>query len=152
MAKNNLYFGGVPTDIEIKALGEKWPGNELKHGEVLTHEDIAAAIKCEIRSNRYVGVMTRWRKFLMRDHSVVLKAFPDGFRVMNDNEKVGATVGKIDMARRAARRGYKIASTVDVNALSDENKRLYEHGVRCVAAVMLTARVGAKALLPEMTE
>jgi hypothetical protein len=38
--KSGAFFGGVPTDVDIKKIREQYPDSELKEGQIIPYQKI----------------------------------------------------------------------------------------------------------------
>ena len=148
--KSKLYFGGMPTDIEVRKLNEKFPAKDLREGDVITHDDIEDVTGLNRRINRYRTVTRRWRKLLERDHGIITGCKPEGFKVMDDGEKVKLSSSKLRTSARMARRSYVVASKIDPSKLKYEEREEYDFNVRRSCAVLQAAKLKSKVSLPEI--
>lgn len=131
MANTNpkLFFGGTPTDLEVKRIRDQWPDSQLKEGQVITYDEMAAVIGSPKNSNRFRTVTARWKKMVEHDSQMEILIgvqYGVGFTVLNDSQKLGVSVAKIKTAVKAVRRSFLVAGHVDAKKLTDDEKqRLY---------------------------
>lgn len=145
-----LYFGGVPTDIEVRRLQDEFPKEALSHGTVITHDKVSELVNTSPRTNRYRAITLRWRKQTERDCGIIIGCIPEGFKVLDDHEKVSLSSSKLKTSGRMARRSYIVASRVDVNALTEQEKIVYDHNVKRSSAVLYVAKLQSKVALPDI--
>ena len=151
MTETKTYFGGVPTDIEIKQLREAYPDVELTPGRVISYEDIESLIGTERGTARWQAVTNRWRRIVENATEKVIGTDPGiGFKVLVEGEKVMLSTSKLRTAGRMARRSYVVASRVDIKALTEQEKTEYDHAVRRSAALLQAARLKSRVALPEV--
>lgn len=125
-SKKNLYFGGVPTDIDLKRLDDAFGVPEI--GTIITHEDIENVIMVKWKSHRYATVTTRWRKMLERDHAVLMTAIKgEGYKAANARERVETASNKLGYGKRMIGRAVGIAARTDTRKLSQEVRGVCEH-------------------------
>jgi hypothetical protein len=151
--EGKLFFGGIPTDIEVKALREAYPNDYLKPGMLIDYGDIEKIIGCTRDSNRWRTITDRWRNVVERETGIIIAPDPlksGAWKVLLEGEKVSLSSGKLRTAGRMARRSYVVASRVDVKQLTDQERTEYDHSVRRSVALLEAARLKAKAVLPEI--
>lgn len=147
----NSYFGGIPTDIDVRAIREHWPDESLKVGEVIKHDDMEAILKCGRKSCRYKTVTARWRKLVENSTNKIIGAKRgEGFVVLSEREKVGLSGDKLRSAGRLARRSYIVAGRIDVKELSDDQRKELDFVNRKTAAVLTAAKLRPTADLPSL--
>lgn len=105
------YFGGLSTDVEVKALMEHY--QQPQEGAVLPYEDIEALIGVERDKSRFKSVLNRYRQQMERLHGVIFAAMPKiGLRVLTPQECVDRNAvdfgHKIKGALRAGDRTARI--------------------------------------------
>jgi hypothetical protein len=147
------FFGGVPTNIEVRALREAYPDDSLTQGRLIPYPEIEALIKCPRDSNRWRSVTDRWRKTIEREVGVIIAPDPmksPAWKILLENEKVVASGAKLKTAGRMARRSYVLASRVDVKQLTEQEKAEYDHFVMRSTAVIMASRLRPKVALPEV--
>ena len=144
----NLYFGGVPTELEVKALREAFPAMEV--GQEITTEEVEKIIDVKKGESRYYTVTVRWRKEVERKDGLVIGQTPEGFRVLDDADKTNLSTKKLISATRLARRSRHVAALVDVSKLTPEQRKEFDHVAKASAAIILAAKIKPQAELPEI--
>jgi len=145
------YFGGVPTDLDIKKIRSEFPDLALKDGQRISYEEIAGLIKEPVRSNRFRSVTTRWRK-LIEEESNIIVGCVDGraFVVLTDGQKLGLAGTKFRSAVKHTRRARKLLARTDRNKLSKEERERFDHQDRNTAAILLAAQQKSPKALPDL--
>lgn len=149
---SKLYFGGIPTEIELNRLKDKWPTEGLKVGDVFAYSDISALIGAAHGSHRFQVVTNRWRKHIEKERGLILGPHnAEAFVVLNDSEKLGLSRQKLRTSAKASRRSVVVLALTDRKALSDTEKAAYDHQNKIAVAILTAAqqRTG-KSLLPEV--
>lgn len=154
MAINEVFFGGVPTDIEINRLKQAYPYDKLEVGTTFSHKDIEEAAGVRYGTFRYRTVTNRWRTSIERETTgLTLGAVKGvGFKVLEDDEKVDHSSAKLRSSRKCVLRSMKYLSRTDVRKLSDNNKKVYEHNLHISAAILLTSKTKSTAKLPTLND
>lgn len=135
---NNLFFGGVPTEPDVKKLLEAWPLEQLNRdrGKVITHKEIARVIEEAVRSNRYRTVVTAWRKHLETNADVSLRIVAErsvGYRVLHEHERTDHGLRDAKTATRGLKRAAVRVNMVDVTKLDDAQTKRHDHIARGLA-------------------
>lgn len=142
MSEAKLFFGGVPTEMEVNRLREVFPADSLKPGDVLDYSEVAKVIDCEYRSHRFTTVTSRWRKILENECGVIVGTEPGlGFKVLDEPQKVDLSGSKLRSAVRAARRSYVVLTKVDRKQLSEEKLSRFDHIKKSSAAMIGSAQI-----------
>ena len=105
------FFGGVPTEADVRALNERWPA--LKDGDELSHEEVEAVVKQERGSNRYRSITTAWRRDLLRANNIDLAPIPGvGFRCLLPEERISVSIKGFQSGVRKTMRSVKRSAYV----------------------------------------
>jgi len=146
---SKLYLGGVPTELEVRALREKY--QSLKIGDKVPHDDIEALIGAQRRTSRYMAVVNRWRNLEEKEHGIVIGPdTPNGYKVLSDKEKLTLSTSKLKSAGRFAYRSRKVAERIDVSNLTEEQRKDFDHSNKTAAAIIMASRLKPVAELPEL--
>jgi hypothetical protein len=146
-----VFFGGVPTDIDLRLLREAFPPAELTVGRLLPYPSVARAIKSEVGSCRYKTVTNRWRKVLESEHGLIVGTKAgEGFIVLDDHEKLDLSSSKIRSSRRAARRSLQVAAKIDRKALTEPEQREHDLNTLRAAAITATAQIRKALDMPSL--
>jgi len=116
MSDGNVFFGGVPTEPDVRKLVDRFGTPEPG---IIAHEDVEAVLGHGRLTSRYRTVVWVWRRRLFRQSNIDMIAEPGvGFRVLTSGERVdvcvrdlGQTVTKL---RRGGRRHASIPSTPSI--------------------------------------
>lgn len=151
-AKATPFFGGVPTEPEVRALRDAYPDSEMKAGTVIPYEDVEKVIGSKKESNRFRCVTARWRGMVERETGrVVLGVEPGvGFKVLDPAQKIDLGHAKLASAVRHSRRAYVLTARVETAGLSDDEKGRLMVLQRRSAALIATAQIKSTADLPKL--
>ena len=146
------FFGGVPTDIEIRKLREKYTDDMLVEGFEIPYSDVEEIIDSQYRTHRFYTVTCRWRKILEKDIGIILQAISGEFvfRVLKDGEKVTLGTQKVRTGCKMFRRSYNVFAKTDTKKLTEQETGEYNHSVKRITAVLQAAALKPKAQLPEI--
>jgi hypothetical protein len=151
MTTENLFFGGVPTEPDVRALRDAFPDSKMAHGDLITHAQVEATIGTSRASSRYRTVTTRWRKAVERETGRVILG-PEkgvGFRVLDNTQKIDLGYLKFTSAVRSARRAHVITARLDAGATEDDKARALQLQRR-TAAVIASAQIRSASDLPKL--
>ena len=150
MAKSRLYFGGLPTEIELTRLTDAYGVPE--EGWAVAYVDVAPIIGAAYPSARFRTVTTRWRKRLYRDHNVLIGAGRGHFTALAPSARLVHSANDIRSGVRRTMRGRaKLLATDRQRLPTPEEQREYDHAVQVSASVEGAARLASKrpmALVP----
>jgi hypothetical protein len=153
MSKAQEYFGGLPTDPEVRKLRERFPDMESLKGMTITHEEIEVTINLRRDHDRYHTVTTAWRKRVAKDTGIIIRGdWPEtigiGFRVLSDSEMLRFSVDRRKRGGRMIRSSHIALANIDDSKLTDEERRLRQHGLHAVKMIH-TAIIEARRFIPE---
>jgi len=146
-----LHFGGVPTDIEVRAIRERWPEHTLEAGQVLAYDDIADVAGITRGSGRWASVTARWRRTCEAHGVLIGTERGEGFKVLGARDRLELSEHKFGCAVRATRRSLRVAGSVATSELTQEERARLDFTQRRAAAVLGTAQIRAAADLPRLT-
>ena len=93
MSESKLFFGGVPVGPDVDLLERTFP--DLKHEQVLTHDELSAIIGYSRPSPRYWSVMKAWKDRLFEYRKIeMITVRSVGYRVMTSPERADHHVAK----------------------------------------------------------
>lgn len=122
-----LYWGGMPTDPEIKELMKL----KLEEGDLIPHDIVEEIVGKDHLSRRYQTVTKRWRRKLLREQNVDLDAVPDvGFRVLTPDERVQRGIRDSEVSVRGYGRAVNRVLRADPKRLSQAERRQQEFAGR----------------------
>lgn len=146
----SVFFGGIPTDPDIRLLREMYQDSEL-NGTVIPYQKVAEIIRCDRNSNRFKTITDRWRKIVEAESGKILGVKKgEGFVVLNDREKLDLSGQKLRSAARCANRSRVVASRVSINNLSSEDRARLEHNNKVSSGILAVAQIKSKQQLPTM--
>lgn len=154
MSKSDLFFGGVPTGPDIKALREAFPEEEMTPGDVIQYSIVEELLGVTVQTSRFRTVTTRWRKIVEKESKIILGVKPGvGFVVLSDSDKVDLSGAKIRSSFRSARRSFVVTGYVDTKNLSEHEVNRLDSLKRSAAAVLCAHQVkGVRNNLPSLEE
>ena len=146
------YFGGVPTDVDVKKIREEYPESEMKPGQIIPYGEIEKLLNEKKWSNRFKGVTNRWRKLVEHETGMVVGTEAgQGFKILQEAEKVDLSGTKLRSAARLAKRSYQVASRVIANKLTEEERLRLDFYTTKSSKVIAASQVrSGKKLLPDM--
>lgn len=147
-----VYFGGVPTEPDVKKLLERFDVEDMIPGYEIKYSEVSEVIGQPKEASRWRTVTTAWRKRLENDRGIFLGCDKEKgcFYVLSEGGKVDLSGSKLQSAATAAKRAYVVLGCVDTKKLSDDERRKHEFysmksGVM-IAAGQLRSK---KMILPE---
>ena len=143
-----LFKIGLPTDLDVKRLRERYPDNQLLPGVTIQYADIYPIIGVKEDNGRFKSVTYAWRKKLLSESGIILKAQDKKFMVCDNVEKAQLAVDKTKMAARAVRRSSIIGKLVDRKALSEDQLKRLDFSQRFNASVTALQTIKHQAELP----
>ena len=143
-----LFKIGLPTGIDVKRLRERYPDNQLLPGVTIQYADIYPIIGVKEDNGRFKSVTYAWRKKLLSESGIILKAQDKKFMVCDNVEKAQLAVDKTKMAARAVRRSSIIGKLVDRKALSEDQLKRFDFSQRFNASVTALQTIKHQAELP----
>ena len=118
MRNKKLFFGGVPTDPEVKRIQKVYNELTLEEGTIIPYEDIEDIINESRETSRFKSVTTAWRKHVEKTTCKVIGCVPgEAFKVLTDVEKLKLSGCKLKGAARSARRAYVVCNYVDTKKI-----------------------------------
>lgn len=149
---SKAFLGGVPTDVDIKRIQESYPGHQLVPGTIIPYHEIESLLQEKRWSNRFKGVTNRWRKMVEEETGHVIGTTPgEGFKVLEDAEKVDMSGSKLRSAARYAKRSYTVASRVIASNLSEEDRYRLDFNITKSSKVIAASQIRSKKkLLPDL--
>jgi len=148
---DKLYFGGLPTDIELNKLKDAYPVNVLTVGHFIPYGEIEMLLGIAWRESRFKTVTNRWRRVVESETNIFLNPDPgEGFRVLSDAEKLALSGKKIGTAGKCARRAFVINSRIDRKQLTDEEKAVSDHFTGVSAKIHAASQIKNQIELPKM--
>ncbi len=128
MEKQKMYFGGIPTDIEVNKLLERYVKANV--GDIINHEDIEALVRVERKKNyhRYRTIVSRFAAKLFSQYNVRLLALRGvGYRVLSPNERVDLSIDNAGAAVRHLGRALRDVVSAPRAAMNETEKQRADH-------------------------
>lgn len=150
--KAELWFGGLPTDGDIRRIRAEFPDKELEVGREITYEALAGVIGNPAESHRWKTVVGRWRRLVEKDSGIIVGVVRGQgmFRVLSSGETLDVASGKFRTAARSARRSFVLNSYVRREDLSADEAKRHDFLNARTAAVIAAAQVRGRAQLPTL--
>jgi hypothetical protein len=144
MANVRLYFGGIPTEPEVKRLQERFgtpaPG-------LIPYADIEEALGHKRGVARFRTIVITWRARLLRESNVATRAEPsEGIRVLTEPERVDEGKRMMGLSTRRVLHLHRWNLMIDVTKLDEVSRHKHDHLVRYSNALATAASVGMKEL------
>ena len=126
--QTETFFGGLPTDIEVRKLKEEYPMSQMAPGKIMPYADLEHIIGAPKHNPRFHTVLTRWRAMVTREVGQIIDPIGDGtgMKVLNDVEKLDRIKRKKDEAKTKINIAIRTLICVDRNKLGDEHKIVYD--------------------------
>ena len=151
-SKQGLYFGGVPTEPEVRRLRDEYPDASLTPGSTIDYAEVAELIHSPARSHRFNTVCHRWRRQVEQETGTIIGADKGKFIVLDDPDKADLAGAKLRHAVRSARRSATVACRVDRKRLDEPGRDRLDHVTMIAARLQETARLASRTQLPRLTE
>ena len=141
MNGQKLYFGGLPTEPQVRKLDEAFQNIAQVRGTTIPHEQIEEIIKEKRGSFRYKTITNRWRKRIEARTGIVIsgrgEAVRVGFRVLLDGEQLDFGISERKGAGRKIRRWHSTISSIDSKKLTAAQQTIQEHEMLSAARLHL---------------
>jgi hypothetical protein len=149
--ENTLFFGGLPTDIELAKLKEAYPATELKVGKIIPYAELEQLLGLDWTSNRFRTVTNRWRRVVEADTNIFIHPDPGyGFKILTESEKLDLSTKKIRTASHAARRAFVVNTRIDRKQLTDDEKAMADHVTQTAAKINASAQLKQRLEMPKL--
>lgn len=144
MDKSKLYFGGIPTEPDVKRLEKRFgapaPG-------VIEHAEIEETIGQQRDSSRYRTVVAAWRRRLLREENIASAADPGvGIRILTEPERVDHAQRHLGLSAKRVVKEHRWAMMIDASKLDDVSRHKRDHVIRVSASMAAAASGGMKEL------
>lgn len=150
-SKGRWFLGGLPYGPAIKKLTERF--GVPARGDVIPYEDVEAVLAVPWRSARFKSVTEAWRRGLHGAHGIYLVAVAgEAFRVLTDDEEVTHGVRYVVQGAKRIGKGHAILGTVNVAALTPEDRERTRKAFDLSSDVYERLRAGLKVLAPPKVE
>lgn len=107
---SKVFFGGMPTEIDVKKLREAFP--EINEGDEIAHEQIEKLLNLDRNANRYRTVTEVWRKKLLNEGTDMGAVAGVGFRCLNPKERITRSVEGFQSGTRKQLRAVRRSALV----------------------------------------
>ena len=150
---SNLFFGGIPTEPDVKTLRDAYQDEDLPVGLAIPFVDVAKHIKCSPDSYRFRTVTSRWRHDVEKDTGKVIGAPGDKtFLVLSASETLGLSKRKLHSSARAITRVLTLGSRITVSQLTEDEKKEHDHTQRIGGAIRSSFQTASRLALPTIAD
>ncbi len=147
MSSANVFFGGLPTAIDVKKLDERY--GAPNEGLLILHADIAVCIGYPWKSSRYRTVLDAWRRKLRRELNIDTSVDPGkGLYILTPPERIKAGKSDTKSGLRKFRRGGARVAVAPDEGLTAEQRTERDHTAQVVWRLYSSAAQEIKALEP----
>ena len=152
MNKQSLYFGGVPTEMDVRKLRESYSEGALEIGKVIPYEEVEKLLGVRRTDHRWQTVTHRWRKIVEREAGVIIGTVSgEAFKVLDSRETLDTACGKFRSAVRFTRRSLVLNAYVDRKKLSEAEVKRHDFlNARSAAIMAATQLRGRGSELPKL--
>lgn len=127
-----LYFGGMSTDIELKALMDAY--GEAETGTLIPHEDLESLVGSERNTNRFRTVVARWKRTMFAKCNLEVAARPrEGYVVLTPSERVQKASDDTKRIQTGLRRVHYRFAAVPREQLSQQDARRADYSQVMIA-------------------
>ncbi|MFZ3047002.1 MAG: hypothetical protein WA151_13905 [Desulfatirhabdiaceae bacterium] len=147
-----VYFGGVPTEPDVKKLTEAFPPSGLAPGYEISYKDVEGIINSKKGSSRFAAITSAWRKQLEKNHGIMVGVDPGhAYKILSESEKLLYTQKKHRGVGRAVKRIITVSSTlIDRKGLTEEEKKTKDTLDIAVGKIASVSQIKSHLVLPEM--
>lgn len=122
MEKGKSFFGGLPTEFDVKKMFERFGIPEPT--QIISYDDIETCIAVKKNSFRFRTVTNAWRKQMELKHNLIFKAIPgNGFECLNPSGRVDFSFIKHGRGLKQVAKATNIAATTERTNLNPEELR-----------------------------
>ena len=122
MANGKPFFGGMPTEMDVKKLMSTFP--KLHAGLQISHGEIELLIGVKKDTSRYRTIVNAWRQKIFKEQNEWFGSIPGvGYKVLSPEERRDFTVEIGGGIAKKARKMVKHAITIPTEKMSDLDKR-----------------------------
>lgn len=137
-----VFFGGLPTEPDVKRLRESFPPDAMRPGQIITYEEVSEIIASPYPSSRFDCVTGRWKRNLEKETNIILGTKPgEAFVVLSEPEKVELAGRRLREGGRKARRAWVVAQRTDRAALSQEQIKALDHQIGVSSKIIASAQL-----------
>ena len=146
MSSVRIGGGGIPTDIDVRRLFDKF--GVPKVGDVITYTEIEAVIGVSHKTSRFWTVTVSWRNRLWRQSNRVSSAIPnEAFEFLDSHKRVTYSEKKAKEGMRKVVRASQVAVATDRDGLSSDEIKTLDHIAFLGPAFKLQMGVKARELI-----
>jgi hypothetical protein len=145
MSTSKLFFGGLPTKLEVDKLMELIDGKD--EGFLAPWPEVESIIGSSRNTNRALTVIKAWKARAFRERNIALVSVPgSGYRIAAPDERVTVSASMVMAGKRRIVKAATLAATTDGNRLNEEGRRTREHLMGIPARLRLAELTAPKAI------
>ena len=149
---SKVFFGGIPTDVDVNKLKSAYPTRKLLIGDIFLYSEIEKLLGLNRRDYRFRTVTSRWRKLVELESNKIIGADPDreAFWVLSESDKIELMRSKMRSSVRFSRRAYIISARTDRKLLTSDDVSALDHLTFKAAQVLAIGQLKTGVALPAM--
>jgi hypothetical protein len=129
-----MYFGGMPTNMDVKRLREELV---MIEGDEVTHEQVEKILGVKHTVTRFRTITDKWRRVMLIDEGLEIVALPGlGFRCLLPDERVGYNFKGFKQGTRKQGRHLRRAAMIPRDRVSEKEVVKLDHFQRLGALLM----------------
>lgn len=143
-------MNGIPTDIDVKRLEEKWPALKMKVHDQFPYSEIERVIGVSKATNRFQTVTSIWRRKVEQDTNRIIGPMKDasGLWVLSESDKYELMRSRLRESARKCKRAIVIGARTDLAQLTAEEQAGFRHAQMTAGSVLAVAQIKKRAQLP----
>ena len=152
--ENALFFGGVPTEPDVKKLMEAYPAESLAPETIIPYIKVTEITGIAYNSSRWSSVTNQWRKRVEDDYGIMIGVIEEtkgkAFIVFTESQKLDYCHKQTRGAVRKVKRAITVIPGINRNQLSEDEQKKKDHLSLVHGAMIAAAQMKQKKQLPEM--
>lgn len=145
---SKMYFGGLPTDVDVRALREAF--GVPAEGAPITYEQVADVIHVAPGTARFRTVTNAWRSGLWREYGLLVVCSMKTFSVAPPPTRVDVATSKLRSSVKGLRKSGAIAAGTDTSRLTAEQRARHDHTAHVVSHLEAAARLESRRYQPRL--
>ncbi len=136
----------MPTDVDLESIRREI--GVPSPGDIVLYDRLEEVLHLSRKRTRWRSVMAAWRRLLVRENNVYLKAISNvGFEALGNHGRVSESARGIRNGLRGVKRAGDMAATTDRRGLDSHDNRSLDHTIFCRAQFSLMERTAAREML-----
>lgn len=147
--KPKVFRRGLPTDVDVKKLRDRFPDASLKPGFLISYTTLEETLGVPRHVSRFGNILRRWRTLVEAESGIIIGCRASvGLVVCDEPQKAQLSSDKYRIGMNSVKRGFVVASHVDVRQLSEDARKAFTHNTNVMANVIAIAQVKKTLELP----